>query len=218
MIAALMLAALGAGTLFPAAGTYRYSAAMNGQNVGAWSVTVRDATGGIEVDEDSTASVMGMQLAAKATLLLGPDLAPTKYDGNYRTPGQNPIVSVSLSPSTATVSGAFTSAPQSIALLASTRHFVVVEPGLLAGLFVLPAQLGSWKESAVTWITPATAQAQSLTIGSQTPSRPADVPPADSAISIERPVALTMWYDPATMVPDEILVPSQNAVLKRQRS
>lgn len=218
MLTTLLLATIGAGMAFPAAGTYRYGAAMNGQNIGAWSVTVSDDGSGAQIVEDSSAAVMGMQLAAKATLLLGPDLAPTKYDGNYRTPGQNPIVSVTLTPTSATVAGAFTSRPQQFSLDPSTHHFVVIEPGLLAGLFVLPAQLGAWKESAVTWITPATAQVQALTTGGQAVARPADVPAADVQLSIERPVALTMWYDSATMIPDEIAVPSQNAVLRRQRS
>lgn len=218
MLATLVLAAIAAGTPFPATGTYRYSAAMNGQNVGAWSVTVSNGGTGAEIDEDSNASVMGMQLSAKATLVLGADLAPTKYDGNYRTPGQNPVVSVTLTPASASVSGAFTARAQQFALDPSTHHFVVIEPGLLAGLFVLPAQLAAWRESAVTWITPATAQAQALATGGQSATRPADVPAADVQLSIAQPVALTMWYDPATMVPDEIAVPSQNAVLKRQRS
>jgi hypothetical protein len=218
MLTAFLLAAIAGAATFPAAGTYHYSAAMNGANIGAWSVTVSGDGPGAEIDEDSNASVMGMQLSAKATLLLGPDLAPTKYDGNYRTPGQNPIVSVTLTPTSATVSGAFSSQPQQFSLDPNTHHFIVIEPGLLAGLFVLPAQLSSWKESAVTWITPATAQSQALTTGGPPAARPSDVPAGDVQLSIERPVALTIWYDPATMIPDEIAVPSQNAVLRRQRS
>ncbi len=37
-------------------------------------------------------------------------------------------------------------------------------------------------------------------------------------LSIDRPLAVTIWYDPATLVPDQIAVPSQNAVLTRERS
>jgi hypothetical protein len=219
VLATLLIAALAAGASFPAPGTYRYAAAMSGQHIGAWSVSVSQTGTGAEIDEDSTASVMGMQLSARASLVLGPDLAPTSYSGNYHTPNQNPVVSVTLTATSATVTGAFNPAPQQIALAANTRHFVVIEPGLLAGLFALPAQLDSWKDSAVTWITPATAQAQSLaTASTASLARPAGVPPNDAVISIEHPVALTIWYDPSTNVPDEIAVPSQNAVLIRQRS
>lgn len=218
MLPALLVAALAAGVNFPAPGTYRYAAAMSGQHIGAWSVNVSQTASGAEIDEDSTASVMGMQLSAKASLVLGPDLAPTSYAGNYHTPSQNPVVSATLTATTATVTGAFNPAPQQLALAPNTRHFVVIEPGLLAGLFALPAQLNSWKDPAVTWITPATSQAQTLaTAASAAGAPPAGIPANDAVISIAQPVAATIWYDPSTNVPDEISVPSQNAVLTRQR-
>jgi hypothetical protein len=217
MLATLVLAALGAGALFPAPGAYRYTASMGGQSIGSWSVNVASDGGSTTIAEESRASIAGLQLAATASLVLGPDLAPTRYDGHYRTPGQSPSVSVALTPTSATVVGAFTSAPQQVPLGANTHHFVVIEPGLLAGLFALPAQLDSWKDSAVTWVTPTTAQAQSLTTGSQTTARPAGVPAHDVLLSIDHPIAVTIWYDPSTHVPDEISVPSQNAVLTRQR-
>jgi hypothetical protein len=219
MLPTILLAAAAASALFPAPATYRYAASMGGQPIGVWSVTVKEQDPGTQIDESSSANFAGMQLAANATLLLGANLAPTKYDGSYRAPGQNPTVSVTLTPSAATVSGTLTSQPQQLALVPSTDHFVVIEPGLLAGLFALPAQLASWKEAAVTWITPTAARAQALTVNpSAATSRPAGVPAADSVLSIAQPIAVTIWYDPNTLVPDEISVPSQNAVLTRERS
>jgi hypothetical protein len=133
--------------------------------------------------------------------------------------GQNPSVSAILTPTSATVTSAISKGPQQIALAATTSHFVVIEPGLLAGLFVLPAQLATWKEPAVTWITPATAQGEALSASTSAPSgRPTGVASQDAVVSIDRPMALTIWYDPTTLVPDEIDVPSQNAVLTRERS
>lgn len=192
---------------------------MAGQNIGSWSVNVKTQPGGAQVDETSSAFVVGMQMSATAALTLGSDLAPVSYTGSYRMGGQAPNVSVTLTPSAATVVGAMSSEPRRIALSPNTKHFVVVEPGLLAGLFVLPAQLAAWKESSVTWITPASAQAQPLVAGGAAPaSRPAGVPAQDTVLSVDEPIALTIWYDPATLVPDEIDVPSQNAVLTRIRS
>jgi hypothetical protein len=215
MLSGLILAAMTTAT-FPPAGVYRYTASMGGQTIGSWSVNIVRDTTNTEIDESSTATVMGMNVSAAAALLLGPDLSPVKYSGNYRTPTQNPSVSVDLSADSATAAGALTSQPQRLALAAGSRHFVVIEPGLLAGLFALPAQLGAWKESTVTWITPATAQAQSLTVtAAPSNSRPADVPAADAVLAIDHPVAVTIWYDPGTLAPDEISVPSQNAVLRR---
>jgi hypothetical protein len=218
MISTLLLAAL-TGTPFPPPATYRYTGSMAGQRVGSWSVSVTQNADQTQIDETSSASIFGMPLAATASLVLGPDFAPTKYSGTYHTPNQSPTVSVVVTSSSATVVGALSNQPRQIALAPNTRHFVVIEPGLLAGLFALPAQLEAWKDSSVTWITPATAQAESLS-ANPTPSgpRPAGIAPQDAVLAIDRPVAVTIWYDPGTLVPDEITVPSQNAVLVRERS
>jgi hypothetical protein len=218
MLPAILLAAAAAGAVFPAPGTYRYSASLGAQRIGEWTASVKSSGENTEIDESSSASFAGMQLGARASLVLGPDLAPTKYGGSYRISGQNASVSVTLTPASAAIVGAQASQPQQVTLAASTRHFVVIEPGLLAGLFALPAQLAAWKETAVTWITPATAQAQLLTIGAAADSvRPPGVPPLDVVISTASPIAATIWYDPATLVPDQVIVPSQNAVLTRER-
>jgi hypothetical protein len=207
-----------AAAAFPPPATYHYTGSLGGERVGSWSVTVAQNPQGMEIDENSSASVFGMPLSATASLLLGPDFAPTKYNGTYRTPSQNPTVSVALTPNSATVVGAFSPQPRQIALDANTRHFVVIEPGLLAGLFALPAQLGAWKDSSVTWITPTTAQAESLSTNpAPSVTRPSEVASGDAVLSVERPIAVTIWYDPATLVPDEISVPSQNAVLILER-
>lgn len=217
MFSCLFLAAVTA-LPFPSAGAYHYAASMGGQAIGSWSVTVAGDPSRAEIDENSSAAVLGMQVSATAALTLGPDLAPVKYSGSYRTPTQNPNVSVDLTADSATAVGALTPQPQQLSLVAGSRHFVVIEPGLLAGLFALPAQLGAWKESTVTWITPATAQAQALTVnGAPSNSRPSDVPAADAVLAIDHPIAVTIWYDPTTLVPDEMSVPSQNAILRRVR-
>jgi hypothetical protein len=213
-----MLAAVAATAGFPAPGNYTYAAALSGQPIGRWSVTVKTIGGGTELDESSSASLAGMQLSAQAALVLGADLAPTRYDGHYRTPSQGLNVGVTLTASSATAVGAFDAQSHQIALAAATQHFVVVEPGLLAGLFALPAQMGAWKDDSVTWITPTSAQAQVLTVASQTAvARPAGVSSRDAVLSIDRPIAVTIWYDPDTLVPDQIAVPSQSAVLTRVR-
>jgi hypothetical protein len=218
-LATLLLAAVTGASSFPAAGEYRYSASLAGQNIGGWSVSVQDRDGGTQIDETSSASFAGMQMTANASLALGADLAPIRYTGSYRMGSQSPNVSVTLTPSSATAIGAMNDVPQRVTLAANTRHFVVIEPGLLAGLFALPAQLAAWKESSVTWITPASAQGQALTVGSAiSAAPPSGVPPQDAMLSVDRPIVVTIWYDPETLVPDQIVVPSQNAVLTRQRS
>lgn len=219
LLPALLLVAAAPSAAFPAPGTYRYAATLGGQRIGVWSATVQSGSANTEVDESSTAMFAGMPLAATASLVLSPDLAPAKYDGSYHMPGQNPTVTVTVTGASATVSSTLTNQTQRVGLVPNTQHFVVVEPGLLAGLFALPAQLNAWKESAVTWLTPTSAQAQLLTIDQNATSpRPRGVPQNDALLSIAQPLAVTIWYDPATFVPDEVIVPSQSATLTRERS
>src|SRR5271165_4276794 len=104
MLAVILAAAT---ATFPAPGTYAYAASVAGQPVGQWSVTVKNGDASTEIDENSAATVAGMQLSAQAALVLGSDLSPQRYDGHYQTPGQSPNVSVSLGPTSATVVGAF---------------------------------------------------------------------------------------------------------------
>jgi hypothetical protein len=219
MLATILLAAVAAGPIFPAAGTYRYNATLHQQRIGEWTASVKAGSGTTEVDESSTASLGGMQLAATASLVLGADLAPQSYQGSYRMGSQNPTVSVTLTSTSASVSGTMIASTQRLSLQPGTQHFVVIDPGLLAGLFALPAQLAAWKENTVTWITPSTAQAQTLSVSPAAAiARPTDVPANDALLSIVQPMAVTIWYDPTTLVPDEVIVPSQQAVLTRERS
>jgi hypothetical protein len=217
VLSAILLA--GSVAAFPAPGTYHYSASLAAQRVGEWTVMVKAQNADTEIDENSSASVAGMQLTASASLVLGADLAPLSYSGSYRTPMQSPNPAVTLTATSATVTGAVTSAgAKQFSLLPNTHHFVVVEPGLLAGLFALPAQLAAWKETSVTWITPATGEAQQLTVNPSSPQQaPNGVPVHDAILSIARPLVVTIWYDPTTLIPDQIAVPSQSAVLTREK-
>ncbi len=191
---------------------------MAGQPLGQWGVTVKRGDSTTEIDEDSSASLAGMTLSAKAALVLRADLSPASYQGSYRMSGQDATVGVELTSTAATVSGSQSAAPRTIPLQAGTHHFVVVEPGLLAGLFAVPAQLASWQDSSVTWLSPIMGTTQVIAGGAgASPARPPDVPAADVELSLTGQIPVTIWYDPTTFVPDRIEVPSQNAILRRVR-
>ena len=68
-----------------------------------------------------------------------------------------------------------------------------------AGLYAAPPQSGTPQSGAAA-------------------TRPAGVAAQDAVLAFNQPIAITIWYDPNTLIPDEILVPSQNAVLTRERS
>jgi hypothetical protein len=213
-----MLAAVAATAAFPAAGAYSYTASMSGQPIGQWNVTVKRNDSATEIDENSWASVMGMTLSAKATLALGPDLSPTSYSGNYRAAGQNIAVTVALTAASATVTSTQGDSPRTVALGVDTHHFVVIEPGLLAGLFSLPAQLASWNESSVTWLSPVMGTAQPLTKGAAASAGPpTGVPAQDVELSLTGQIPVTIWYDEASLIPDRIEIPSQHAIVTRVR-
>jgi hypothetical protein len=214
-----ILLAVAASSAFPAPGTYRYAAAVGGQRIGEWSVSVKAGDSGTEIDENSAGTFAGMQVAATASLVLGPDLAPTRYAGSYRTAGQSPTVNVALTPTSATIVGGIAESTRTLALEPNTHHFVVIEPALLAGLFALPAQLQAWGDDPVTWVAPITSQEQTLAKSSANPGpRPSSVPAQDVGLSLQAQFPVIIWYDPTTLVPDEVIVPSQNAVLTREKS
>jgi hypothetical protein len=218
LIPAFVLAVVAATAPFPASGAYNYTASMSGQPLGQWNVTVKRNDSATEIDENSWASVMGMMLSAKATLALGSDLSPASYTGNYLAGGQNVGVTVALTAASATITGTQSNAARTVALGTGTHHFVVIEPGLLAGLFALPAQLAAWNESTVTWLSPVAGAAQPLMKDPAAPSaRPAGVPAQDVELSLTGQIPVTMWYDAVTFVPDRIEVPSQHTILTRLR-
>jgi hypothetical protein len=47
------------------------------------------------------------------------------------------------------------------------------------------------------------------------PARPAAVPAGDASISVSDPIEFTLWYDPATLIVDELDVPQQQAIYTR---
>ena len=93
------------------------------------------------------------------------NLAPVRYDGRYSAPGQSINVTVAVASNGATVTSPLATTSGPLQLAPGTTHFAIVEPGLLAGLFALPAQLNAWKESRVTWISPTSASSQFLSVG-----------------------------------------------------
>lgn len=216
----LILAAATTVALSP--GAYRYAATLNGASAGTTSIAVnRDAGGQTTISEDANGSLQGIAFSGKASYVLGADNDPLSYSGNYNVAGQTPSVSATFSGQSASVSGPMSpgGGPQTFSLLHGTTHFAVIEPGLVAGLFALPVQMQAWNGAALTVIAPAYARAQPLEVQASAapPPRPPGVPAGDAVLSFGGNLPFTIWYDPATQVPDEIDVPSQGASVSRIR-
>jgi hypothetical protein len=219
MLPSLVFAALSAGSPFLTTGTFTYAATLAGEPSGTSSLTVRRDGQGSRIFEKASGTVNGVRVSATAQLSFGADLAPQVYDGTYVSNGVQTVVSAALSSSVATVmSSASNGQPAQFSLSGDATHFVVIEPGLIAGLFALPAEMEAWKSAPVLAIAPSYGRAENLGLDAAAkPQRPSTVPARDAAVSFSGKLPFTIWYDPATFVPDEIDVPSQGVVVTRQR-
>lgn len=207
MIALLLAASV-------AAGSYTYKTTYNGVDLGTSKVTVANAPGSTQISEQTAGSYIGTSGSATATLVLNADLSPASYRASG-TMGGNPISD------SATVSGttmAVTSARGTTAsfhLVDGAKHFIVVDLGTVAGFVPLAAQIKTWNDSNVLAVVPSFGQSLSINVVADSDARPAGVPAADVALSFSGHAPFTLWYDPATLVPDRIEVPSQNVVITR---
>ena len=220
MLATLsILAALSGQPALPA-GTFRYAGALAGASVGTTTLTVTPGDGSTQIAEVASGSAGGLAFSGTASLLLGADLAPTQYDGAYTIAGRQTKVSLALTPTTATLRGAGAGdQAQTFPLDPHAKHFVVIEPGLMAGLFALPAQMRAWDGTPVTGIAPVFGRVESLApeLSAAPPARPNGVPASDQELSVGASVPFVVWYDPTTLIPDQIAVPSQNLTATRVR-
>jgi hypothetical protein len=214
----VVLAALSAGTAFLTTGTFTYSATVAGDPTGSSNLTVLRDGQATRIGERASGTVNGVSVSATAQLTVGADLTPQVYDGTYESNGAQTVVTASLSPFAATVISSGSGGQPATFSLGDARHFVVIEPGLVAGLFVLPAQMEAWKDEPVLAIAPSYGRAEELAVDSRMKAhRPSEVPLQDVSVSFSGKLPFTIWYDPTTFVPDEIDVPSQSAVVTRVR-
>jgi hypothetical protein len=214
----IAILALAASVYLPA-GTYRYTQSVFGRVTDQTTITVKRRGADITIDEVMVGSLRGVAFSSTATLTLRANFTPARYDGVYRQRGGTSRVSVEVGADTAKVGGsAKGTQARSLTLAPRTRHFAVIEPGLLAGLFALPAELNACRESAVTIVVPTMAGAERITT-TQTGmlARPDDVPKQDRVLTVGGPVPFSIWYDSVTFVVDKIVDPSRHAVTTRLR-
>lgn len=212
---ALVVAAAPAVQL-PADGTYAYTGMHAGQAFGHTRVTVSHDATTVTIVENGNGAVNGTTGTAQATLVLAAaDLSPTSYASKLAQGSDVTQSNVAFSGNTATLTGA--GDPQTFTLADGTTHFALADGALLSGFVALPAQLAAWNGSPATLLIPIYEQAIPLTLSAEPIARPAGVPAGDKSITASVPVEVTEWYDPATMIPDEIDVPTLDLTITRQR-
>jgi hypothetical protein len=197
-------------------GTYTYTASLNGTKVGTSQITVKANGSGFEIDESMKGSFDGASSVGTATYALASDLTPQKYSANAVIGGDNVNDSATVSGVSATVlSGQGGSS--TFTLSAPATKFVVVDLGTFSGFMPLVAQMNAWNGPKTTALIPMYGMALPIELAGNTAARPAGVPATDMAMAFGGHAPFTIWYDPATNVPDEIDIPSQNVTVIRQR-
>ena len=199
----------------PPDGTYTYVSAMNGTTIGKTAITVtHDAAGSVLLSENGSGNMNGQSGSIQDTLTLDSALAPSAYSALASLGDSKSMKSMlSFKGSEATQSG---DVNKKYDLVADAKHFVLMDFGPFTGFFAIPAQMQAWNSPPVIAIVPMYGQGFPLTVDAALkPNRPASVPAADQAISFNSMVQITLWYDPKTLVVDEVDVPSQGVTVKR---
>jgi hypothetical protein len=210
-----LLAALGSGSVLPD-GTYTYNTSANGAHVGKATVVVNHSETGVRIDENSSGTFNGMTVGGTATLVLGTDLAPSSYMASYVAAGQSFRSSVGFNGSSADVNGP--SGRNTVPLAGGAKHFAVLDGSMMAGFFMLPAQMRAWSNTPAIVVAPMYGQSMSLSLDLRAvPSRPTGVPKTDLVLAVGGQLPFDEWYDPDTLLVDEVDVPSQNIVATRVR-
>lgn len=211
-----LILAVAMATPAPADGTYTYVTVLNGAQVLKSAVTVKhDAAGNVVLSESGAGNLNGRSGAINDTLTLDPLLAPVGYSAQASLADSRSMQSsVAFKDGEATQTGDVT---KTYALAADAKHFVVLDFGPLSGYVALPAQMQAWNDSPVIAIVPMYAQGVPIIVDKTlAPDRPKTVPASDAEISVKSPVQFTVWYDPKTLIVDEMEAPTEGLSVTRQ--
>jgi hypothetical protein len=214
MLSLVLAAAVAAAA--PVDGTYTYVTQFNGAQVEKTAVTVKhDPLGDVVLSENGGGVMNGRSGSISDTLTLNQALAPVGYSALASIADSRSMrAALTFKNDQALQSGDVT---KTYSLVADAKHFVVLDFGPFTGYFALPAQMQAWNDQPVIAIVPLYAQGVPIVVDKTvTPDRPKTVPATDAQISVKNPVEFTVWYDPKTLVVDEMDVPSEGVIVTRQ--
>ena len=213
MFLALTLAAVTA-VAAPADGTYKYVSTMNGSEIARTTIALKHTAQGVQLTENGAGSMNGQSGSVEDTFTLDERLAPSSYVADASVAdSRNMKSTIAFSGSQAKQGGDVT---KTYALGGASKHFVLMDVGPFSGFFMIPAQMRAWKNASVTAIVPNFGHSFVLAPDAALkPDRPAGLPASDQAYSFSSMVQLTLWYDPRTLLVDEVDVPTQGLVVRR---
>jgi hypothetical protein len=197
-----------------AAGTYTYKTQYQGVDLGTSTLTVRSSGGSTEISEQTLGAYHGTSGNANATLTLDSDLTPVAYQARGSMAG-NPIAdSATITGDTAQITSA-QGDRTSVQLTSEAKHFVVVDLGTTAGFLALPAQMQAWNDAPVCAVVPSFGQSITMTAAPASDAKPSGLRASDVGLTFQGHTPFTVWYDPATLIPDQIIIAAQGIVITR---
>lgn len=201
----------------PPDGAYAYMVSVGGASAGKTTIQLTHTPGGVKLTEIASASYGGADFAGNSTLNLDESLTPAGYSAVYSPPGRTIHASLAFTGSTA--SEIADDGNTSFTLGANTKKFAVLDGTMFSGFFILPSQLRAWNTQSFTAVSPMFGRGGAIAVDSALKAdRPKSVPASDVPISVSDPVQFTVWYDPATLIVDELVVPQQDATYARLRA
>lgn len=203
---------------FAPAGSYTYRVFKSGDFFTSTTLVVQNGTAGPVVREASTIRSQTQDNEFNTSLAFARDLFPVSYTGTYRDRllDQKSSSTVVFTDRAATVT--LDTESRSFPLGGSSKAFAVFDSSLFSGFFALPAQLHAIGAGDLTLLAPGQMALEHIQyIEGDHPVRPADVPASDASASFTGDIVFVEWYDPATFVPDEVILPADNITVRRKR-
>jgi hypothetical protein len=217
MLGLVFVLAAAAASAAPADGAYNYAVFVGGAPAGKTTINLAHTPGGVQLTESATANYGGADFAGSATLNLDANLIPASYTAVYSPPGRTVHAAIAFNGKTANETA--DDGATAFTLEGNAKNFAVLDGTLFAGFFILPAQVRAWNAQSVMAVSPMFGHGGAIAFDAALKAdRPKDVPAADVPISVSDPIQFTLWYDPVTLVVDELVVPQQDATYARLRA
>jgi len=201
----------------PPDGTYTYVLNAGAQKFGDSSIVVKHDAVSVSLHEVEAVAT-GQRTSDETVEPVM--LTPTSYAETFPI---NPSVTVTahytFDPGGAKLSVDGTAGATDFRLEQGTTHQIVMDGAMMSGFLLLPSQVKAQGFTSVTTLVPSTAQQVVFQIdASASPTRPSTVPAADVSLAVTGSTSFIEWYDPHTMLVDEVDVPAQQVVISRTKT
>lgn len=192
----------------PPDGTYVYEIHRDGKTIATAHVVFSAAALGVTVHEHTISATI--DALTKTTFDLS-TFAEVSYDADITDPEGSEHIAASMSNGTATVDAG--SKHFTLKSSASAPALVLVD-NLVASNIVIPAIAKASRATAVSLVLLETGQLATARLGTSSAQPPLTALATDAGMTLSfGSLDGTIWYDPLTMVVDEVDFPAQHEVI-----